>query len=76
MKLKIKKYLDNCFAARSLSAIAWGAFLPFLIKCVEADGGAWNELHRYFEFPPKVTKGGWETTHESEILKKWWERKK
>lgn len=69
MKKSIKKYLDNCFAARALPTIAWGAFLPHLIACIKADGGEWNELHRYFELPPSITGVSWEIISVNEILK-------
>lgn len=69
MKRKIATYLDNVFAARQLPGIAWGAFLPHLIACVKADGGTWNELHQYFEFPPILAGGSWEIVHINEIRK-------
>ena len=68
MKKAIKKYLDNVFLARQLPAIAWGAFLPYLISCVKADGGTWNELHGYFEFPPTITKGSYKPVGVDEIF--------
>ncbi len=67
MKRKIKAYLDNVFAARQLPEIAWGAFLPHLVACVKADGGTWNELHGYFEFPLFVT-GAYEIVGADEIF--------
>lgn len=69
MKKSIKTYLDNVFAARQLPTIAWGAFLPHLIACVKADGGTWNELHQYFEFPPNLTGGANEFVSIYEIRK-------
>lgn len=68
MKRKVKAYLDNVFTARQLPGIAWGAFLPHLIACVKADGGTWNELHQYFEFPSSIT-GAYETIGADEIFK-------
>lgn len=68
MKNAVKKYLDNIFAARSLPTIAWGAFQPHLIACIKADGGTWNELHRYFELPLTVT-GAYELVDADEIFK-------
>lgn len=67
MKRKVKQYLDNVFAARQLPGIAWGAFLPHLIACVEADGATWHEIHGYFEFPPNLTGGTWDIISISEI---------
>lgn len=72
MKKAIKQYLDNCFAARQLPTIAWGAFLPYLIACVKADGGTWNELHGNFEFPPNLAGGSWEIVSKDEIFDSWW----
>ena len=69
MKRKSKQYLDNVFSARQLPGIAWGAFLPHLIACVKADGGTWNELHGYFEFPPNLTGGSWDNVSTEEIRK-------
>ena len=69
MKQKVKQYLDNVFAARQLPGIAWGAFMPHLIACVKADGGTWNELHEYFEFPPNLTGGSWDIVSTYEIRK-------
>ena len=69
MKRKVKQYLDNVFAARQLPTIAWGAFLPHLIACLKADGGTWNELHQYFEFPPNLTGWSWEIIPIDEIRK-------
>lgn len=72
MKKSVKNYLDNIFTARQLPYIAWGAFLPHLIACVKADGGTWNEIHGYFEFPPKITGGSWQIVSSDEIFYSWW----
>lgn len=74
MSPEVQRYLDSVFDARKLPTIAFGAFLPFLIDCVMADGGKWDELHRYFEFPPKITGEGFEIVNVDEIMRQWWNK--
>ena len=69
MKRKVKQYLENVFSARQLPCIAWGPFLVHLVACVKADGGTWNEMHGYFEFPPKLTGGSWQIVSVDDIKK-------
>lgn len=69
MKNAIKKYLDNVFAARQAPAIAFGPFFDFLVSCVKADGGTWNEVHQYFEFPPGVAGGSLGILGKEEVFK-------
>ena len=72
LKRKLLQRLDNYFTARQLPAIAGGVFLPFLISCVRADGGTYNDLHKFFEFAPTITGGEWLTDSESEFFNYWW----
>ena len=72
MKKSVSKYLDDVFGAIAIPSIAFGPFLERLKACVEADGGSYNDLHRYFELPPKVTGGAWEVISECEIFEQWW----
>ena len=75
MKKPIVSYLDKVFAARMLPTIAWGAFMPHLISCVNADGGVWDDLHKLFQIPPNISGGAWEIVSQAEIFEKWWLKK-
>ena len=66
---KISAYMDKCFAAMNCPGCAWGAFFPFFVECVEADGGQYDPTHRIVEFPPAITGNGFCPVPESELLK-------